>query len=95
TPFGDLRDRVPLEIVTVNVAAHHGLLASDLAKKASTIHGAIQIMERSRFTKNQTVGIPKEPTAGLPTAEVFRRDQFSKSACSNYTCGFSVDTVGR
>ncbi|WP_417743176.1 hypothetical protein, partial [Salipiger sp.] len=42
-PLGDLRDGVSLEIVAELGAAHHGLLASKLAKKASTIHGAIQL----------------------------------------------------
>ena len=37
-----LRDRVPLEIFIVSVAAHRILLASNLAKKASTIYGALQ-----------------------------------------------------
>lgn len=46
TPLGDLRDRIPLEIVAEPVAAHHGLLASKLAKKASTRHGAIQSVFR-------------------------------------------------
>ncbi|MBL3598031.1 hypothetical protein JMM63_21200, partial [Rhodovulum sulfidophilum] len=40
-PLRDLRDGVSLEIVVELAAAHHGLLASKLAKKASTIHGAI------------------------------------------------------
>ncbi|WP_415144777.1 hypothetical protein, partial [Limimaricola cinnabarinus] len=41
-PLGDLCDRVPLELLAELAAAHHGLLASKLAKKASTRHGAIQ-----------------------------------------------------
>ncbi|WP_407682146.1 transposase, partial [Pseudodonghicola flavimaris] len=41
-PLRDLRDGVSLEIVAELGAAHHGLLASKLAMKASTIHGAIQ-----------------------------------------------------
>ncbi|MBU3032310.1 hypothetical protein, partial [Paracoccus marinaquae] len=40
-PLGDLRDRVPFELIAELAAAHYGLLASKLAKKASTIHGAI------------------------------------------------------
>ncbi|WPY97021.1 transposase (plasmid) [Limimaricola variabilis] len=36
-----MRDRVPLELLAELVAAHHSLLASNLAKKASTRHGAI------------------------------------------------------
>lgn len=35
-------DRISLELVAELVAAHHSLLASELAKKASTRHGAIQ-----------------------------------------------------
>ena len=41
-PLRDLSDGVLLEIVAELGAAHHGLLASKLAKKPSTIHGAIQ-----------------------------------------------------
>jgi len=42
TPFRDLRDSIALEVVSEIARAHHGLLASKLAKKASTKHGAIQ-----------------------------------------------------
>ncbi len=41
-PLGDLRDGISLDIVAELAAAHHGLLASKLAKKVSTVHGAIQ-----------------------------------------------------
>ena len=42
-PFRDLRDSIALEVVSEIARAHHGLLASKLAKKASTKHGAIHI----------------------------------------------------
>lgn len=42
TQFRDLRDSIALEVVREIARAHHGLLASKLAKKASTKHGAIQ-----------------------------------------------------
>ncbi len=42
TPLGNLQHRVSLEIVTEIGVAHHGLLASNLGKKASTNLGAIQ-----------------------------------------------------
>ena len=41
-PLGDLRHRVPFEIITESSCAHHGLLSSNLGKKASTKLGAIQ-----------------------------------------------------
>ncbi|MDA1357928.1 MAG: hypothetical protein O3A94_16895, partial [Proteobacteria bacterium] len=39
---GDLNHRVPFEIVTETGFTHHGLLTSNLGKKASTNLGAIQ-----------------------------------------------------
>ena len=42
-PIGDLRDSIALELVTEIAGPHHGLLASNLGKKASTNLGAIQI----------------------------------------------------
>lgn len=42
-PLRDLCDRVTLELVCEIDCAHHGILASKLAKKASRKHGAIQI----------------------------------------------------
>ncbi|MFE3837052.1 hypothetical protein, partial [Pseudogemmobacter sonorensis] len=42
-PLGDLSDRVTLEVVAEKACAHHGLLASKLAKKAAKKHGAIKI----------------------------------------------------
>lgn len=50
-PLRDLRDRVTLEIVCEIACAHHGLLASKLAKKASKKHGAIQ----ASLTKNWNI----------------------------------------
>ncbi|MFE3837566.1 hypothetical protein, partial [Pseudogemmobacter sonorensis] len=41
-PLGDLSDRVTLEVVAEKACAHHGLLASKLAKKAAKKHGAIK-----------------------------------------------------
>jgi hypothetical protein len=35
-PLGDLRDRVTLELISEIACPHHGLLASNLGKKAST-----------------------------------------------------------
>ncbi|GGO30316.1 hypothetical protein GCM10010991_15050 [Gemmobacter aquaticus] len=41
-PIGDLRNRITLEIVAEIAGAHHGLLASQSAKKTPKKHGAIQ-----------------------------------------------------
>ncbi|WP_207020877.1 hypothetical protein, partial [Salipiger abyssi] len=56
----DLRDGVFLEIVAELGAAHHGLLASKLAKKASTIHGAIVRLRRG--PSDGDLGVMLSPT---------------------------------
>jgi hypothetical protein len=45
-PLSDLRDSIALELITEISGPHHGLLASNLGKKASTNLGAIHLMLR-------------------------------------------------
>jgi hypothetical protein len=53
-----LRDGISLEIVAEFGAAHHVLLASKLAKNASTIHGAIHIPVHTRLAEHALRELP-------------------------------------
>jgi hypothetical protein len=85
-PLGDLRYRVPFEIVAEIGFAHHGLLASKLGKKASTNLGAIHFAKSANSAIIRGVallhvakGLSPPGQSGLDWRRLARTSDFAES----------------